>query len=108
MRGDAREWPRCWPILSATVRRNAEGIARKLIRPAAWIYDYAFMYIPAEAVYSEIIAEDDSKALADYCIEQRVFPVSPRLLYAYLSTVAMVLRGQELQRSAQDVSEKLA
>jgi DNA recombination protein RmuC len=105
---DETERRRARTAFAADVRRHADGIARKYIRPAAGTYDYAFMYIPAEAVYSEIIAEDDTKALADYCIEQRVFPVSPRLLYAYLSTVAMVLRGQELQRSAQDVSEKLA
>jgi DNA recombination protein RmuC len=92
----------------ADVKRHADAISRKYIRPAAGTYDYAFMYVPAEAVYSEIVADDAEKALADYCIERRVFPVSPRLFYAYLSTVAMVLRGQELQRNAQDVAERLS
>jgi DNA recombination protein RmuC len=103
--GDRR---RARAAFASDVKRHADSISRKYIRPSAGTYDYAFMYIPAEAVYAEIVADDAEKALADYCIEQRVFPVSPRLLYAYLSTVSMVLRGQELQRSAQEVSERLS
>jgi DNA anti-recombination protein RmuC len=66
------------------------------------------MYVPAEAVYSEMVADGEEKALADSCIEMRVFPVSPRLLYAFLSTVAMVLRGEELQKNAREVQERIA
>ncbi len=105
---DEGEQRRARAAFVGDVKRHADSISRKYIRPAAGTYDYAFMYIPAEAVYSEIVADDTEKALADYCIERRVFPVSPRLFYAYLSTVAMVLRGQELQRNAQDVSERLS
>ena len=47
------------------------------------------MYVPAEAVYSEMIADGEEKALADACIAMRVYPVSPRLLHAFLSTIAM-------------------
>ncbi|MGH9316464.1 MAG: DNA recombination protein RmuC [Thermoanaerobaculia bacterium] len=93
---------------ASDVRRHADTISRKYIRPASGTYDYAFMYIPAEAVYAEIVADEEDQALADYCVEQRVFPVSPRLLYAFLATVAMVLRGQELQRNAQEISERLS
>ena len=38
----------------------------------------------------------------------RVYPVSPRLLYAFLSTVAMALSGEELQKNAREVQEKIA
>ena len=40
------------------------------------------MYVPAEAVYAEMVADGEEKALADACIEMRVYPVSPRLLYS--------------------------
>ncbi len=66
------------------------------------------MYVPAEAVYSEMVADQEEKALADVCVEMRVFPVSPRLLYVFLSTVAMVLRGEELQKNAREVQERIA
>ena len=37
-----------------------------------------------------------------------MIPVSPRLLYTYLATVAMGLRGMELQKGAQDILERLS
>jgi DNA anti-recombination protein RmuC len=37
-----------------------------------------------------------------------VIPVSPRLLYAYLSTVALGLRGIALQENAREVHQNLA
>jgi DNA recombination protein RmuC len=90
------------------VRKHAEAIRRKYIRSEEGTCDFAFMYVPAEAVYSEMVADGEEKALADACIEMRVFPVSPRLLYAFLSTVAMVLRGEELQKNAREVQERIA
>jgi DNA recombination protein RmuC len=90
------------------VRRHVETIRAKYIRPECGTYDFALMYVPAEAVYCEMAGDGEEGALADYAIERRVVPVSPRLLYAYLATVAMGLRGLELQESARDVQEKLA
>jgi DNA anti-recombination protein RmuC len=66
------------------------------------------MYVPAEAVYAEIVADGEEGAIADYAAGKRVIPVSPRLLYAYLSTVALGLRGLELQENAREVHQNLA
>ena len=66
------------------------------------------MYVPAEAVYAEIVADGEDGALADYAASRRVIPVSPRLLYAYLSTVALGLRGIALQENAREVHQNLA
>lgn len=92
----------------ADVRRHVETIREKYIRPECGTYDFALMYVPAEAVYCEVAGEGIEDSLADYALERRVVPVSPRLLYAYLATVAMGLRGLELQESARDVQGKLA
>lgn len=94
----------------ADVRRHVEAIRTRYIRPEAGTTDFALMYVPAEAVYSEIASETvagDAPSLADYAVERRVIPVSPRLLYAYLATVAMGLKGLELQQSAREIGEKL-
>ena len=64
--------------------------------------------MPAEAVYAEIAADGEEAALADYAAGRRVIPVSPRLLYAYLSTIALGLRGVELQENAREVHQNLA
>jgi DNA recombination protein RmuC len=90
------------------VRKHVDSIAEKYIRPASGTCDFALMYVPAEAVYSEIAADGEEAALADYAAGRRVIPVSPRLLYAYLSTIALGLRGVELQENAREVHQNLA
>lgn len=105
--GEEGERRRALREFGADVRRHVDAIAGKYIRPEAGTCDFALMYVPAEAVYSEIAGEGEDPALADYAVERRVIPVSPRLLYAYLATVAMGLRGLELQHSAQEIQEKL-
>jgi len=105
---DETERRRARVAFASDVRKHADAIRRKYIRPAEGTCDYAFMYVPAEAVYAEMVADGEEKALADSCIEMRVFPVSPRLFYAFLSTVAMVLRGEELQKNAREVQERLS
>ena len=90
------------------VRKHVDCIAEKYIRPASGTCDFALMYVPAEAVYAEIVADGEEAALADYAASRRVIPVSPRLLFAYLSTVALGLRGVELQENAREIHENLA
>jgi DNA recombination protein RmuC len=89
-------------------RGHVNAIQSRYIRPEAGTVDFALMYVPAEAVYAEIVEEGRETSLADYALERRVVPVSPRLLFAYLSTVAMGLKGLELQQSARQIGEKLA
>ncbi len=90
------------------VRKHVDAIAEKYIRPAGGTFDFAFMYVPAEAVYAEIVSDCEDGALADYAASRRVIPVSPRLLFAYLSTVALGLKGLELQENAREVHQNLA
>jgi len=91
------------------VKKHVDSIADKYIRPGSGTCDFAFMYVPAEAVYAEIVADGEEEgAVADYAAGRRVIPVSPRLLYAYLSTVALGLRGLELQENAREVHQNLA
>lgn len=90
------------------VKRHVDAIRGKYIRPFDGTFDFALMYVPAEAVYCEIASDEEGTSLADYATERRVIPVSPRLLYTYLATVAMGLRGMELQKGAQDILERLS
>jgi DNA recombination protein RmuC len=105
---DEAERRRARSAFASDVRRHAESIRKKYIRPAEGTCEYAFMYVPAEAVYAEMVADGEERALADSCIEMRVFPVSPRFFHALVATVAMVLRGEELQKNAREVQERLA
>lgn len=105
---DEAERRRARQQFARDVRKHVDAIAEKYIRPAGGTCDFALMYVPAEAVYAEIAADGEESALADYAASRRVIPVSPRLLYAYLSTVALGLRGIALQQNAREVHENLA
>jgi DNA recombination protein RmuC len=105
---DEAEQRRARSQFARDVRRHVDSIAEKYVRPSSGTCDFALMYVPAEAVYAEIVADGEDGALADYAASRRVIPVSPRLLYAYLSTVALGLRGIALQENAREVHQNLA
>src|SRR5437763_12972261 len=58
------------------VKQHIEAIASKYIRPDEGTYDFAFMYIPVEAVYYEL-ARRKTGALLGCAPERRGLPVSP-------------------------------
>jgi len=67
------------------------------------------MYIPAENVYYETIVKqaDDTKDILQYCLDKKVIPVSPNLLYAYLMTVVMGLHGLQIEKQAAEIRQNL-
>jgi DNA recombination protein RmuC len=104
---DEAERARLLRQLRSGVKKQADDIARKYIRPAEETFEFALMYLPAEALYAEIMGGRDDENVVEYAIGRHVIPVSPTLLYAYLFTVAQGLRGLEIQKHAHDVIEKL-
>ena len=88
------------------VMRHVDDIAAKYLSPDDGAVDVAFMYIPSESVFQEITisgVDADGSPLTDYALRQRVVPVSPNSLHAYLSVVRMGLRGFQLQESAREI-----
>ena len=91
------------------VRRHVDAIATKYIRPGDGTYDFAFMYVPSEAVYCEIVLDEEGVSLADWAAaERRVIAVSPRLLHVYLATVCTGLRGMAVEERAKEILEHLS
>jgi len=89
------------------VRSHVDAIAAKYIRPEDGTYDFAFMYIPVEAVYYELACGPSSSVLS-YAHEHRVFPVSPSTFTAYLQVIALGLRGMQIEQRAQEVMAYVA
>jgi DNA recombination protein RmuC len=93
--------------LIANLKGKAEDIAGKYIRPDLGTYDFALMYIPAEAVYYEVVAVTNGDFF-DYATQLRVFPVSPTTTYLYLCTIALGLKGLVVEERAEHILSSLA
>ncbi len=89
------------------VKNKIEDIAQKYIRPEEGTYDYAFMYIPAEGVYSEMLSLDGSsgEGLLNYAWGKRVFPVSPNTFWAHLQAIHFGLKALKIEEKAEEVLE---
>ena len=90
------------------VRKRIDEIASKYIRPQDGTLSLALAYIPAENVYYEaIIRDEEGNDLRAYCVERKVFPVSPNSLYAYLQTIVIGLNGMRISERAQSILRQL-
>ena len=88
------------------VKGHIDAIASKYIRPGEGTYDWALMYLPAEAIYYELVS-GKTGALLSYAHDRRVFPVSATTFIAYLQVIAFGLKGLQIERSAQEVIANL-
>ena len=89
------------------VKGHIDAIAAKYILPAEGTYDFALMYLPAEAIYYELVCGKTGQLLT-YAHEKRVFPVSATTFSAYLQVISMGLKGLQIEQTAQDVIKSLA
>ena len=92
------------------VKGRIDEIA-KYIRPGEGTFEFALMYVPAEAIYYEMIVRDDTLgegvSLLAYALGKRVVPVSPNSFFAYLSTIATGLKGMQVEARAREILAEL-
>jgi DNA recombination protein RmuC len=102
--------------LSADLKRDLKSRideTAKYIRPTEDTMDFAFMFIPSEALYYEVIINDvgqggSSRNLIDYAFnEKRVIIVSPTTLLAYLQTVMQGLRSLQIEEQAKEIQKRV-
>jgi DNA recombination protein RmuC len=92
------------------IRGHIDSVSQ-YIRPDEGTLDFALMYVPAESVYYEVVCGESpgqENPLLSYMQDSRVFAVSPTLLYMYLQTVALGLKGLQVERQAREIIDHLA
>ncbi|HET7759320.1 MAG TPA: DNA recombination protein RmuC [Gaiellaceae bacterium] len=89
-------------LFARDVKGHVDAISAKYIRPDEGTYEFAFMYLPSEAIYYEL-ACGRTGALLAYAHEKRVLPVSPTTLTAYLQVIVLGLKGLQIEQHAQEV-----
>jgi DNA recombination protein RmuC len=82
----------------------------KYIRPSENTMDFAFMFIPSEGIYYDLLVNQigavkvNTHDLIEYAFkEKKVIIVSPTSFFAYLQTVLQGLRALQIEESAKEI-----
>lgn len=73
---------------------------------------FAFMFVPAEGVYYNLISQNvgtvkvNSRNLIEYAFEKGVMIVSPTSFFAYLQTVLLGLKALQIEESVKDIQKQ--
>ncbi len=86
----------------------------KYIRPNEGTMDFAFMFIPSEAIYYDLLInkvgtlQSNARDLIEYAFrDKRVIIVSPTSFMAYLQTVMQGLRSLQIEEKAKDIQKRV-
>ena len=90
----------------------------KYVRPSENTMDFAFMFIPHEAIYYDLLvnkigtagaaSDDDNQSLIQRAASKyKVIIVSPTSFLAYLQTVLQALKALQIEETAKDVIKRV-
>ena len=85
----------------------------KYIRPSEKTMEFAFMFIPSESLYYDLLINNvgtggSSRDLIEYAFrDKHVIIVSPTSFMAYLQTVLQGLRSLQIEEQAKDIQVRV-
>ncbi|KKP59525.1 MAG: hypothetical protein UR53_C0001G0025 [Candidatus Magasanikbacteria bacterium GW2011_GWC2_34_16] len=86
----------------------------KYIKPKDGTLEFAFMFIPSEAIYYDLLVNEvgavkvNTRNLIDYAFnERKVIIVSPTTFAAYLQTVLQGLRAFKIEEGAKEIRKNV-
>lgn len=93
--------------------KNRIDETSKYIRASEKTMDFAFMFIPSESLYYDLLVNNvgntgSSRDLIEYAFrDKRVIIVSPTSFMAYLQTVLQGLRSLQIEEQAKDIQVRV-
>ena len=94
--------------------KNRIDETSKYIKPSEGTMEFAFMFIPHEAIYYDLLVAQvgavkvNTRDLIEYAFkEKRVIIVSPTSFLAYLQTVLQGLRALKIEESAKEIRKNI-
>ncbi|MHB0978028.1 MAG: DNA recombination protein RmuC [Minisyncoccota bacterium] len=94
--------------------KNRISETSKYIQPSLGTMDFAFMFIPHEAIYYDLIVnkigalqEDTESLIQRAASKYKVIIVSPTSFLAYLQTVLQALNAMQIEEKAQDIIKRV-
>ena len=85
----------------------------KYVRPDEGTTDFAFMFIPADGVFYNLLSQKigildvNSHDLIEYAFKKKVIIVSPMTFYAYLQTVMQALKALTIEKQAVEILKRV-
>ncbi|MDD4995878.1 MAG: DNA recombination protein RmuC [Patescibacteria group bacterium] len=94
--------------------KNRIDETSKYIKPEKNTFDFAFMFIPSEAIYYDLLInqvgpiKSVTNNLIEYAVkEKRVIIVSPTTFLAYLQMVLQGLKSLQIEESAKQIKKNI-
>ncbi|MDP3975137.1 MAG: DNA recombination protein RmuC [Candidatus Jorgensenbacteria bacterium] len=91
--------------------KNRIDETAKYVKPEENTMDFAFMFIPSEAVFYDLLVNKvgvvEARDLIEYAFSKRVIVVSPTSFLAYLQTVLQGLKNQKISDEAQEIIKQV-
>lgn len=94
--------------------KNRIDETSKYVRPEEGTMDFAFMFIPAEGIYYDLLVNQvgtikvNTRDLIEYAfIEKKVHIVSPTTFLAHLKMVLQGLRALQVEESAKEIIKRV-
>ena len=94
--------------------KNRIDETSKYIRPSEDTMDFAFMFIPSEAIYYDLLVNKvgttntSARDLLEYAFKDKnVIIVSPTTFLAYLQTVLQGLRSLQIEEQAKEIQKRV-
>lgn len=109
---DPVERERLEKIFRADLKNRIDETS-KYVLPEEGTMDFAFMFIPAEAIYYDLLVNQvgavkvNTQDLIDYAFKKHVLIVSPTNFLAYLQTVLQGLRALQIEESAKEIRKRV-
>jgi len=91
------------------VKARINEISSKYILPSENTVDFALMYIPAEAIYYEIINSIGREMdISGYAWSKKIILTSPNTIYLHLRTIEHWFKDTQISRQTHEIVKRLA
>ncbi len=105
---DPSEKSRKRQVFITAVKKEIDSIASKYINPGESTLDFALLYVPAEAVFYEIMFSMKDDDLVEYAQKKSIRLVSPNTLRLTLSVIEHWVRDITVYKETKEIRKRLS
>ena len=88
-------------------KKHVDDIAKKYLGHEEGTLDFAFMYLPSESVFFELLNNKDLHDLYQYATHKKIILASPSTFFYYLRTIMLGLEGRRINEMSTQILKML-